>query len=83
MSDTVLSASSKGMVSVPKSGISYVCSNCGTLLYHIGSGYQVNGRPSPLRPKEIAKRMKTCPNCGHELKSEPEGDITVTKSKSH
>lgn len=83
MTDTVLSASSRLMLSIPKSGISYVCSNCGTLLYHIGSEYQVGGRPSPLRPKEVAERMKTCPECGHRLKLEPEEDVTVTKSNSH
>lgn len=82
MTDTVLSSSSRLKVSALISGISYVCSNCGTLLYHIGSEYQGGARPSPLRPVEVAERMKVCPECGHKLKSEPEEDIKIAKSNS-
>ena len=80
MAGTVSSTSSKLMLSVPKSEISYVCSNCGTLLYHSGSG----SSPWKTEPvaAEVAERMKTCPEWAHKHKPEPEEDVTMTKSNS-
>lgn len=82
MTDTVLNASSRLKVSALKPGISYLCSNCGTLLYHIGPEYLDSARPVPLRPVEVAERMKVCRECGHKLKSELERDIKIARSNS-
>jgi DNA-directed RNA polymerase subunit RPC12/RpoP len=56
-------------------GINYVCSSCGTLLYHTGpdgafEGGEV-GFPS-RQPYEVAENLASCPKCGHKLNSSPD-----------
>jgi predicted RNA-binding Zn-ribbon protein involved in translation (DUF1610 family) len=56
-----------------KSGINYVCSGCGMLLYHTGvdGTYEVGREAFPSKqPTEIAERLTSCPNCGRRLNSE-------------
>ena len=64
-----------------KSGINYVCSECGALLYHTGvdGAYAVGQEASPSKqPAEIADRLTSCPNCGRRLSSQPDlGTIKV------
>jgi len=53
-------------------GINFVCSSCGALLYHTGrhgafEGGEV-GFPS-RQPYEVAERLKSCPECAHQLNS--------------
>jgi predicted RNA-binding Zn-ribbon protein involved in translation (DUF1610 family) len=55
-----------------KSGINYVCSECGVLLYHTGvdGAYEVGREAFPSKqPAEIAERLTSCPNCGRRLNS--------------
>ncbi len=57
-----------------KSGINYVCSECGKLLYHIGTD---NTSPSP-KQQNIAKKLHRCPQCGRKLDTEIDPDeITI------
>lgn len=57
-----------------KSGINYVCSGCGILLYHTGidGAFEVGEEAFPSKqPAEIAERLTSCPNCGRRLNPEP------------
>lgn len=65
-----------------KSGINYVCADCGSILYHTGvDGAFEGGEPGfPSRlPNEVVERLRTCPACGHKLNPQPDSDtIKVT-----
>lgn len=67
-----------------KSGINYVCSDCGTLIYHTGVGGAFEGDRVAFpakQPAEVVDRIKSCPNCGRALNAEPSPDsVTVTVS---
>ncbi len=61
-----------------KSGINYVCSGCGTLLYHTGieGAYEGGEVGFPSRqPREVADRLKSCPSCGRNLNAEPDPEM--------
>ena len=56
-----------------KSGINYVCSGCGILLYHTGvDGAYEGGREAfpSKQPGEVVGNLASCPNCGHTLNFE-------------
>jgi DNA-directed RNA polymerase subunit RPC12/RpoP len=65
-----------------KSGVNYVCADCGTVLYHTGvDGVFEGGEPGfPSRqPHEVTENLRTCPACGHKLNPQPDPDtIRVT-----
>ncbi len=61
-----MSAQLKTSGSSPKSGINFICSNCGTLLHHIGA--DADGTNSSTYPRQpVSEIMKTCPECEREL----------------
>ena len=59
-----------------KSGMNFVCSDCGTLLYHIGidgvedgNGNKANRSAYSLQPP-ISEMLQSCPKCGRKLNFE-------------
>ena len=68
-----------------KSGINYVCSDCGSLLYHTGldGAYEVGQEAFPSKqPAEIAGRLGSCPNCGRRLSSQPNPEMIKVEAGS-
>jgi DNA-directed RNA polymerase subunit RPC12/RpoP len=67
-------------------GMSYICSQCSALLYHVGARKVTStGMVFPLQPFQVAARVKQCPRCGHRLQQEARVDsikVTAIKSKS-
>jgi hypothetical protein len=49
----------KTLVRFRKSGISYICSNCGILLYHIGADAKDDDL-SLLQPSDVAAEVGRC-----------------------
>lgn len=75
--ESVLHIAEAEIVHPRTSGIRYVCSRCGTLLYQVtvNEAYSMNGaQVDPLEPFEVATWFKCCPNCGHRL----EGSLAPT-----
>lgn len=76
----------KSKVPLPKSGINFVCSDCGVLLCHIGidGTYRITDGSLPSRHRfDIATRLESCPECGRKLNLEPDPDsVKVTVSDS-
>ncbi|MGD0175606.1 MAG: hypothetical protein ABSC50_02135 [Candidatus Bathyarchaeia archaeon] len=67
-----------------KSGINYVCSGCGILLYHTGvdGAYEVGQEAFPSKqPAEIADRLTSCPNCGRRLSSQPDPGMIKVEAR--
>ena len=58
------------------SGISYICSSCGALLYHIRP-HGASGTNPALQPAEVAARIGRCRSCGHV--PTPESDLEKIK----
>ena len=54
-----------------RSGISYVCSCCGALLYRIRPRGPLGTNPA-LQPNEVAARVGRCGSCGHVLNPQSE-----------
>jgi hypothetical protein len=68
----------KNSDSVPKSGINFVCSNCGALLHHIGA--DADGANSSAYPRQpVSEILKNCPECERELIF----DIDLSSVKIH
>jgi DNA-directed RNA polymerase subunit RPC12/RpoP len=62
---------------LPKSGINFVCSECGKLLCHIGA----HNASSSSRQFEFAGKLLRCPECGRKLDTEIDPDrITIRLS---
>jgi hypothetical protein len=58
-----------------KHGISFVCAECGAILFHVDPE---NGKDQSLpQPSEFVAKHKYCPKCGHKLK-EPLDSNAVT-----
>jgi len=76
----------KSKVALPKSGINFVCSDCGVLLCHIGidGTYRIRDGSLPSRHRfDIATRLENCPECGRKLDLEPDPDsVKVAVSDS-
>jgi len=56
-----------------RTGLNFVCSECGTLLYHIGidgvedgKGNKANRSAYSLQPP-ISEMLHSCPKCGRKL----------------
>jgi predicted RNA-binding Zn-ribbon protein involved in translation (DUF1610 family) len=49
-----------------KQGISFVCAECGAILFHVDAR---SGKDQFLpQPSEFVAKHKYCPKCGHKLK---------------
>lgn len=65
-----------------KSGVNYVCADCGTVLYHTGvDGAFEGGEPgfASRQPHEVADNLKMCPACGHTLNPQPDPDTIIVR----
>jgi DNA-directed RNA polymerase subunit RPC12/RpoP len=62
----VKSESITGMRTRDNHGFSYICSKCGTTLYHVDSR---EDDPFLPEPSEVITELKYCPYCGHKLKT--------------
>jgi len=68
----------------PKSGINFVCSCCGRLVYHIGSEPEPARISSSKYPKDsIFAGLKNCAGCGHELNFEIDPNYVKVMPATH
>jgi len=61
-----------------RSGINYVCGDCGALLYHSGPDGASEGGETGFasrQPWEVVERMKSCPKCGRVLNPDPDPNM--------
>jgi hypothetical protein len=72
----------KAVQTSSKSGVNYLCADCGTVLYHTGvDGAFEGGEPgfASRQPHEVAENLTTCPECGRRLNPQPDPDTIRVK----